>query len=141
MAEKEWSPSNVFDVFGDDLSRRILVLASERPLPADELVEMLDVSRPTVYRRVNALIEQDLVVERQQVDADGHHYKTFETTLERISFEIDDGGCNIDIRMRRSLVDQFDALWLDLEEASPEEDLTAADGAERDGTSGDIHHG
>lgn len=139
MGDKEWSPTNVFDVFGDDLSRQILVLASERPLSADTLVEDLDASLPTVYRRINALQEYDLVVERQQVADDGHHYKTFETALESVTLEIEDGNCSIDVRMRRSLVDQFDALWMDLERSSPGEDLGATES--NAGRSDDISHG
>lgn len=138
MGDKEWSPSSVFDIFGDDLSRQILVLASERSLSVDELVDHLETSRPTVYRRTNALIEQDLLRERQQVDADGHHHKVFETTLRRATFEIEDGGYNIDIELRRSLADQFDALWTDLEQAPPDGD---PDGSRRDAPTDDLHHG
>lgn len=119
MGRKQWAPTNIFDVFGDELARQILVLTSERPLSADALSEHLDASPPTIYRRVNTLIEYDLVTSRQQVDDDGHHYRTFETTLKRIAFEIEDGGYNIDVQMRRSLVDQFEAFWSDLEDSSP----------------------
>ena len=115
MAEKEWDPGTVFDVFGDELARRLLVLASDRPVAADDLAEQLEVSEPTVYRRVNALLEYDLLSEHQEVADDGNHYKTFETALKRASFEIEAGGYNIDLELRQSLVDQFDAFWSDLE--------------------------
>ncbi|MFB6159681.1 MAG: ArsR/SmtB family transcription factor [Haloferacaceae archaeon] len=141
MGDKEWSPSNVFELFGDELARQILVLTSERPLAADELAEHLEVSPPTVYRRTNALVEQDLVRERQQVDADGHHYRTFETTLKRVAFEIEDGGYNVDVEMRRSLADQFQALWTDLERASPDGDRDATDDAEPEATADDLPPG
>lgn len=120
MGEKEWTPSDVFDVFGDSLSRRILVLTSERPLSADELADQLDVSHPTVYRRVNALVEYDLLTEQQQLDADGNHYQTVETTLKQVAFEIDDGGYNVELTMRQSLADQFESFWSDLEESRPD---------------------
>lgn len=120
MGEKEWAPSDVFDLFGDSLARRILVLASDRPLSADDLAHQLDVSRPTVYRRINALMDYDLVRERQQIDAKGNHYQLFETTLQRITFEIDNGGYNIDLTMRQSLADQFESFWTDLEASSSE---------------------
>lgn len=115
MGKKEWDPSTVFDVFGDAIARRILVLASKRPVAADDLADQLEVSEPTVYRRVNKLLEYDLLSERQVIDGDGHHYKTYETTLKRASFEIDSGGYNIDLEIRQSLADQFDAFWSDLE--------------------------
>lgn len=116
MAEKEWEPSDVFDVFGDSLARRILVLASERPVSADDLADQLDVSRPTIYRRVNALVDYDLLSEQQQLDADGNHYQTVETTLKEVVFEIEDGGYNVSLQMRQSLADQFESFWSDLDQ-------------------------
>lgn len=121
MGEKEWDPATVLDVFGDQLARRILVLASDRPVAAHDLAEQLDVSEPTVYRRVNTLLEYDLLRENQEIDADGNHYKTFETALKRASFEIEAGGYNIDLELRRSLANQFDAFWSDLEQSGPTE--------------------
>lgn len=120
MGEKEWAPSDVFDVFGDSLARQLLVLASDRPLSADDLAQQLGVSRPTIYRRVNALIDYDLLRERQQIDAKGNHYQLFETTLQRITLEIDNGGYTIDLTMRQSLADQFESFWTDLEGSSSE---------------------
>ena len=141
MGDKEWDPAGVFDLFGDDLARRILVVASERPLSADELAQSLDTSHPTVYRRINALLEYDLVTEQQQIDAEGNHYKTFETTLNRIAFEIDDGGYNIDIQMRQSLVEQFDGFWSDLGGSRLGESLGSGDETATSGHHRDTHHG
>lgn len=137
MGEKEWDPSDVFDVFGDTMARRILVLASERPLSADDLAEQLDVSRPTIYRRVNALRNYDLLRERQQIDADGNHYQRFETTLKRVTLEIGDGGYDVSLTMRQRLADQFESFWNDLEETTPE---PAVD-PEGDPTESGTHHG
>lgn len=141
MGRKEWDPTTVFDLFGDDLARRILVVASERPLSAGELASNLDASLPTVYRRVNALLEYDLVREQQQIDADGNHYKTFETTLNRIAFEIEDGGYNIDIQLRQSLVDQFGDFWSDLGQSSTGESIDQGHGTEHNRPRRDTHHG
>lgn len=141
MGEKEWDPAGVFDLFGDDLARQILVLASEQPLSADELARTLDTSHPTVYRRVNALLEYDLLDEQQQIDAEGNHYKTFETTLTRIAFEIEDGGYTIDVQMRQNLVEQFDDFWSDLGGSRIGEPIDGGDEAVRPDTHHDAHHG
>lgn len=122
MGEKEWDPSDLFDVFGDALARRILVLASERPVSVGDLADQLAASRPTIYRRVNALIDYDLLRERQEIGRSGNHYQTFETTLQRVAFEIGGGGYDISLTMRQSLADQFESFWTDL------------DGANADGT-------
>ncbi len=134
MGEKEWTPSDVFDVFGDALARRILVLASDRPRSADDLAERLSVSRPTVYRRVNALVDYDLLRVRPRIDGRGNHYQSYETTLRRVTFEIDDGGYNIDIAMRRRLADQFESFWSDLEGARPDRGPEPDDRPDRDPT-------
>lgn len=141
MGGKEWNPANVFEIFGDELTRQILVLASEEPLSAGELSEHLDASLPTVYRRVNALLEHDLIAEHQQIDRDGNHYKTFETTLKRVSFEIEAGGYNVDVEMRRSLVDQFGELWSDLGEGRAQRGLEPQDAAGHERSRGDAPHG
>lgn len=141
MGEKEWDPTDVFDLFGDELTRRILVLASERPLSADELARTLDTSHPTVYRRVNALLEYDLLDEQQQIDTDGNHYKTFETTLNRVAFEIEDGGYTIDVQMRQNLVEQFDDFWSDLGESRIGEPIGGGEKTDRHDTHRDAHHG
>lgn len=139
MGEKEWSPSDVFDVFGDELARRLLVLASDRPLSANELADQFDVSRPTIYRRLNALIDYDLLREQQEIDGDGNHYQVYETTLRRIAFEIEAGGYTIDMTMRQSLADQFESFWTGLEgseaEATIEPDPTTAENVTDPGAS------
>lgn len=120
MGEKVWDPTDIFEVFGDPLARRILVFASDRRVSADDLAEQLDVSRPTIYRRLNALIDYDLLRERQEIDAQGNHYQSYESTLRRVTFEIEDGGYNIDLTMRQTLADQFESFWSDLEGSNTE---------------------
>ncbi|WP_082677728.1 winged helix-turn-helix domain-containing protein [Haloferax sp. Q22] len=140
MVNKEWDPQSIFDLFGDRLARHILVLTSERAFSADELSNILEVSPPTVYRRVNELVEYDLITERQEIDEDGHHFKTFETTLKRVVFEIDDGGYNIDIQMRQSLVDQFESFWSEFEQSQPSSALDLERKA-TDGSVDETNHG
>lgn len=121
MSEKEWSPSDVFDVFGDSLSRQILIMASEQPMAADDLAERLQVSEPTIYRRLNALIDYDLLRVDREVNTGGNDYKTVETTLRRVAFEIENGGYTIDLQMRQSIASQFESFWTDLDGSSPDQ--------------------
>jgi len=115
---KEWDPETIFDVLGSERARRILALASVQPVSADRIAEHTDMSLPTIYRRVNALEEYDLLEADTRIDTDGNHYKTFETNLERVCFEIEDGGFDVDIRLRRDMVDQFEEFWGDLESSA-----------------------
>lgn len=115
---KEWEPETIFDVIGSEYARQILALGSHEPMSADELADRCGTSLPTVYRRVNALLEYDLLQEESRIDAEGNHYKEFETNLRRICFEVDAGGFDIDIQLRHDMVDRFERFWGDLEESS-----------------------
>lgn len=123
MGRKEWEPESVLDVFGSEYARQILALASVEPMSAEELAEHCDVSLPTIYRRVNALLEYDLLQEETEIDADGAHYKVFETNLKRICFEVEDGGFAIDIELEQDVVDQFTDFWDDLDESRSDVDI------------------
>ena len=103
----EWDPETVFDVLGNEHVRQILVLASVKPVSAEELADHTDASQPTVYRRVNVLQEYDMLAEQRQLDDEGNHYKTYRTTLEAVCFAVEDGGFTVEVELRRDLVDQF----------------------------------
>lgn len=140
IVSKEWDPESLFDVFGDELVRHILLLASEQPLSAEVLADHCEASLPTVYRRLDALEDLDLLQERMQVDDDGHHYRQFETTLKRLSFEISDGGFDVDIRIRRDLSNRFESFWDDLDR-SAERNLDTSTRSPGDERPGDTQHG
>lgn len=141
MSEAESGPSSVFDVIGDQLTRQILVAASERPMSAEEIATTFDTSTPTVYRRLDAMLEHDLLEEHQEIDPDGNHYKTFETALRRVAIEIEDGEYTIKFEMRGGLVDQFSAFWAELGENTSNEATGTAENTSQPGSSPDLHHG
>lgn len=80
-------------------NRRILLLASVESVSAKELATRLGVSGPTINRWLDMLQRYDLVSERVQIDDQGYHYHTYETNLEAISFEIEDGEFITDIQL------------------------------------------
>lgn len=100
-----WDADGVFDLLGNELARKIIVLTSEDARSADELADRLDASRPTVYRRLDALEAHDVVAEKLQYDADGNHYSAYECRLEELCFAVEDGGFTVDIELRRTVVD------------------------------------
>lgn len=120
MGDKEWNPANVFDLFGDSLARRILVLATGDPVSVSDLAGRLDVSAPTVYRRTDALVEYDFLREHRQIDDQGNQYRVFETTVSRIEFGVGADGYDVDVERDRNLVDRFDAFWSEFERESPD---------------------
>ena len=115
---KEWEPEDVFDVLESDVARRILVSASDGPKSADELAEACDTSLPTVYRRVNVLQEYGFLTEDRELDAQGNHYKTFETALDRIAFDIGPDGVTVNVERHAGLLDRFEEFWSELGESA-----------------------
>lgn len=116
MPSKEWSPTNILDVFGDPIARATLVIASDHPVTAKELADQLDVSDPTIYRRVNPLVDTNLLQEHQRIDKNGNQPNTYETVLEEVTFTINASGYTVDIQFRQDLADDFESMWSDLEQ-------------------------
>lgn len=102
-----WDPETVFDVFGSESARRILALASEDPVTADDLADHLAVSQPTVYRRVEELVEYDLLAERDHVDDEGNQYNTYVTNLDSVTFRVADGRFVVDLQLARDVADRM----------------------------------
>lgn len=115
MAEKEWSPGSILDVFGDRIARATLVLASGQPVTVQDLADQLDVSDPTIYRRIDPLVDANLLRERQRIDDDGNQPTEYETMLEAVTFAVETSGYTIDIQVRQDLAADFEAMWSDLE--------------------------
>lgn len=122
MSSKQWNPETVFDLFGDETARGVLLL-SQRPRSAEELSEELDVSLPTVYRRTNQLTEFGLLAEHVRADENKNRYRVFETTLERLAVTLDEEGYQVDVRTSQQLDDRFQAFWTDLRRTGSGEDV------------------
>lgn len=110
--------SGVISLLDDEYARAILVESSREPLSAAALAERCDASEPTIYRRLEQLQDHDLIVEQQQLDPDGHHYKTYQTRVERVTVEIEDGEYSIDVSRREvDAADRFTRLFEGLTES------------------------
>ena len=105
----------VLSLLDDEYARTILIETSKEPMSADALAERCDASPPTIYRRIERLAEHDLVASEQQLDPDGHHYKTYEARLDRVSVELEDGRLDVDVRRAdESAADRFTRLYEEL---------------------------
>jgi Fe2+ or Zn2+ uptake regulation protein len=112
---KEWTPSNIFEVLASDHAREILAAASVRPVSAQELKTICETSLPTIYRRVNALLQYDLLSDQLEVESDGTHYSRYTSDLKEINIRIENGELNVDIEIQKDSVDQFNEMISDLE--------------------------
>jgi len=95
--------ATVVSVLNDQYTREILVSTTDRALSAEQLIEQSDASRPTIYRRLRRLVDLDLLVERQELDPNGHHFKTYRARLDRVTIDLDADGFTT--RVARSTVE------------------------------------
>lgn len=94
-SESTTNPATQLDVLGDDCARTILVATSEGPKTAKELTERTDSSSATVYRRINNLLESDLVAECVRFEDDGSHTTAYEATVDSLRVRIDADGIDV----------------------------------------------
>jgi DNA-binding transcriptional ArsR family regulator len=85
-------------LLGDEYTCCLLTALDEGPLPAADLVERCDMSRATVYRRLDRLEDAGLVDSHLRYDPDGHHRREFDLALEEVELHVDRGGVDGTVR-------------------------------------------
>ncbi|SEN31119.1 Helix-turn-helix domain-containing protein [Halorientalis persicus] len=101
-------------LLADDCARTILEATAADALSAEELSDRCGVSQPTVYRRLEDLRAHDLVTEQTRADADGHHYKVFTASLDRVVVDLSADGLTIRLSRRDRMADRFTQFVEDL---------------------------
>ncbi len=81
----------VLDLFGDEYTRRVFEAVAERPRCGRAVADAADVSRPTAYRRLNALSDAGLVRSEMAFCDRGNHRERFEAIVDRIAISVDGG--------------------------------------------------
>ena len=76
------------DVISDEYTQKIVQLLITQPLSAAEITSKCDMSRCTVYRRLNDLAEIGVISEEQRVCENGHHKKEFKLAKRNINVEL-----------------------------------------------------
>ena len=108
---EELSPPVVFATLDDEYARDILVATKTERLSAKELSEVCDMSRPTVSRRVNTLVELGLLEEYTHVDLAGRHYREYEARLERIEVLLLNEGFDVQVDLRPDPADRITSIF------------------------------
>lgn len=110
MSEERDIPG-ILAILDDDYARAILEATRRKQMSAKELSEERDMSISTVSRRVNTLLEYDLLIERTHIDPDGHHYSKYEAQLDRVDIQLLKTGFDVRIELREDAPDRFARLW------------------------------
>lgn len=83
--------NDVLDALGDPKTRHCLHVLARGEYSARELADSIDYSLTTVYRRLNALQQADLVDARETLDPNGDHYKRYTAVVDSVEVAIDRG--------------------------------------------------
>ena len=111
---QDQSIEEVLNTIGDPHARTILAAISQEPRSAKQLAEELDISLPTVYRRIELLQEHDLITDKTLVADDGNHYKIHVCNFDSTVISLDGDEYEVRIFRRENLPDRFIQLWDDL---------------------------
>lgn len=91
LIESKSDDDEILDVLGDQKARHLFSYLVDTSATAKELGNATNHSLPTVYRRLNALRQADLIEEQLRIDGDGNHVKTFTASAERVLIDLTDG--------------------------------------------------
>lgn len=80
--------AELLDLLHDSYVQTLLELLGCTPKTCRELTNNTDMSRPTVYRRVNKLKEHGLVNESTRICPDGHHRSEYTLVEVQVSIQI-----------------------------------------------------
>jgi predicted transcriptional regulator len=103
------------ELLTDEYAQTILKATCDGPMTAKQLATECDASRSTVYRRVEGLVEANLVAEQTRPRQDGHHDTAYVATLDRFEVTLRDGELDVEIDHRSAdVADGLTKLWENL---------------------------
>lgn len=109
--DDDGSVRDVVDLVSDDYAWAILEATRTEAKSADDLSEICDADPSTIYRRIERLEAADLLAAEQQLDPDGHHYKTYRARLAAVELTLEDDGFSVEVERRESPADKFTRLY------------------------------
>lgn len=102
----------VLQALGDPLSRQILLLLSEAPRSARDLLRTVSVPQSTLYRRLSELRSSGLVdVQRSIINEEGKKMELYRSLLEEVEVRL--LGARLDVRTKRRdlAAERLSDLW------------------------------
>ena len=113
----------LLDVLSDEYAREILAATSIKPMSAQQLADECEMSKPTVYRRVERLQGHGLLEEQTKIRTSNNHYSVYTATLSEVSIELDTGSFEAAVtrtdesfpgEQESDTADRFKKMWEDL---------------------------
>jgi len=102
----------LLELLGQERVRQILAATSQESRSAKELSTECDVALSTIYRRVEDMITNDLLVEQTRIESDGsHHHSVYEAKVDHLDVDIDDGTIDVSVHVRENASERFSRIW------------------------------
>jgi len=89
--------TEVLSLLSDEYAREMLNALVEDPLSARALSERLDMSRATIYRRLDRLESAGVIESSMIVDPDGHHRKRFSVVVDQMQLLFEPDGVSLEV--------------------------------------------
>jgi predicted transcriptional regulator len=99
--------SNILEILSDEHSRKILQETMKRPMSAEELSDVCDISPQSVYRRTDKLSSYDLLDAEMEYDEDGHHFQMYTADPTQVVIGISEENTDMTISKRERMADRF----------------------------------
>ena len=113
-ASEDAELTEVVGLLDDDVARAILRETSREPLSASDLADRVEGSLPTIYRRLEALSDADLLFTQTQIDPDGDHFKQYSARFETLLVELERGTFEAELTLKEDPADRFTRLFEEL---------------------------
>ena len=106
--------SELLELLGYAYVQQILAATSDEPKSAKELSQLLNADLSTVYRHVENMVEQNLLVEGTELVEDGSHHSVYEANVDHVAIDVGNGELTVDISVRESPAKRFTRMWDDI---------------------------
>lgn len=87
---------DLLELLSDKYARAIIGEIATEQLPAREIARRLDISRTTVYRRLDSLESAGVVRTSMSFERDGHHRQLFALALDGVELAFDADGVAVE---------------------------------------------
>ena len=113
---RDEASDDLLELLGQERVRQILAATSREPMSAKALSSECEVARSTIYRRVEDMLDSDLLVERTRIESDGSHHSVYEANVDHLDVDIEDGAIDVRVHVREDAAQRFSRIWSDIRE-------------------------
>jgi len=88
----EVDAEELLTLLGDSYTQRVLAALGDDTLTGREIIEQAEISKATVYRRLDELQDAGIVEASLRLDPNGHHCEQYQIVAESLTVSIDGDG-------------------------------------------------